>query len=271
MSLKTNSNEELNSKRHAAHDKQTEKEKEKEELPNQPVDKVAEKRKRSKAGKPLSKKAKRDNGYRTLRVRKGHVSDVEPSNSSDSEENDPTYECEEVNHENEQIEVKEEVAICQPIKAARKRNKPSLQSKGNGAALVLVKVTSSGKKLQIVREELALKSDEGASEKRTYQKAFITRILIGFASFLKVDVKQIPGKFSKWLVESFDLYAVCFRLPDGQKFPITAFDVHATLGVPLGGTEIIKITKSSVDEEYDEVHVAWVKEWKLQKNAPELT
>ncbi|KAJ8420609.1 hypothetical protein Cgig2_023943 [Carnegiea gigantea] len=31
---------------------------------------------------------------------------------------------------------------------------------------------------------------------------------MGFASFLKVDVKQILGKFSKWLVEIFDLYAI---------------------------------------------------------------
>ncbi|KAJ8429728.1 hypothetical protein Cgig2_024980 [Carnegiea gigantea] len=64
-----------------------------------------------------------------------------------------------------------------------------------------------------------------------------------FAPFLKVDVNQIPGKFFKWLVESFDLYA---------KFLVTAFNVHAILGVPLGGTEIIEITKSSMDDEYDE-------------------
>ncbi|KAJ8449207.1 hypothetical protein Cgig2_021671 [Carnegiea gigantea] len=32
--------------------------------------------------------------------------------------------------------------------------------------------------------------------------------------FLKVNLKEIPGKFSKWLVKSFDLYAVCFRLLD---------------------------------------------------------
>ncbi|KAJ8423748.1 hypothetical protein Cgig2_031338 [Carnegiea gigantea] len=94
---------------------------------------------------------------------------------------------------------------------------------------------------------------------------------MGFAPFLKVDVKQIPGKFCKWLMKSFDPYAVCFRLADGQKFPVTAFNVHATLGVPLGGTEITEITKSSMDDEYDEVHAGWQKEWKLQKNAPELT
>ncbi|KAJ8420610.1 LOW QUALITY PROTEIN: hypothetical protein Cgig2_023944 [Carnegiea gigantea] len=102
-------------------------------------------------------------------------------------------------------------------------------------------------------EELALKSEQGPSEKRAYQKAFIMRMSMrsflsllneaqaeaarsmGFASFLKVNVKQIPGKFSKWLVESFDPYAACFRLLDGQKFSVTAFDLYATLGVPLGG------------------------------------
>ena len=114
--------------------------------------------------------------------------------------------------------------------------------------------------VQILQEELAFKSEDGPSEKRTYQKAFITTMTtcsfssaathfnkaqaeaiksMGFASFLKVDLKQIPGKFSKWLVESFDAYAVCFRLLDGQKFPITTFDVYVTLGVPFGGREII--------------------------------
>jgi len=55
--------------------------------------------------------------------------------------------------------------------------------------------------------------------------------------FLKVDLKQILRKFSKWLVESFDPYVVCFRLPDGQKFSITTFDVYVTLGMPFGGKQ----------------------------------
>ena len=158
-------------------------------------------------------------------VRKGHLSDVEPSKCSDSKENNPAYECEEVDHENEQIDAKEDVVIRQLVKAARKRNKPSLQSKGESAALVLVKATNLGKELQIVQEEWALKSEEGANEKRMYQKAFITRMStrsftslvaqlnkaraeavrsMRFASFLKDDLKHILENFSKWLVESFD-------------------------------------------------------------------
>ncbi|KAJ8426179.1 hypothetical protein Cgig2_017107 [Carnegiea gigantea] len=287
----SNSNEELNFERHAAHDKKAKKEKEKEELSNQPVDKVVEKRKPSKdpANKPLCKKAKRDKfplefgrddeparksavkgednkksseqiatknapsvdegrrksakkhehkekksskcphqtgeqgegeEGRTTKKAQGegkankscHVSDVEPSNSSELEENDLTYECEEVDNENKQIEAKKEVAIHQ-------------------------------------HEEQASKSEEDANEKRTYQKVFIMRMstrsfsslvaqlnkaqakavrLIGFSSFLKVDLKHILGKFFEWLVESFDPYAVCFRLPYGQKFPVTAFDVCTT-------------------------------------------
>ncbi|KAJ8435635.1 hypothetical protein Cgig2_000301 [Carnegiea gigantea] len=76
---------------------------------------------------------------------------------------------------------------------------------------------------------------------------------MGFASFSNVDLKQIPGKFSKCPVKCFDPYVVCFMLPDGQKFPVTAFDVNMTLGVPFGGRKIINITKSSTDEEYDEM------------------
>ncbi|KAJ8426846.1 hypothetical protein Cgig2_010868 [Carnegiea gigantea] len=66
-----------------------------------------------------------------------------------------------------------------------------------------------------------------------------------------VNLKQIPGKFSK--------------------FTVIIFDDYVTLDVPIGGREIMKITRSSTDEEYDEVHAAWVKEWKIQHNAPELT
>jgi len=41
---------------------------------------------------------------------------------------------------------------------------------------------------------------------------------MAFASFLKVDLKQIVRKFSQWLVVSFDPYAVCFRLLIGRHF-----------------------------------------------------
>ncbi|KAJ8439007.1 hypothetical protein Cgig2_013003 [Carnegiea gigantea] len=74
---------------------------------------------------------------------------------------------------------------------------------------------------------------------------------MGFAFFLKVDLKQIYERFLKWLVDNFDPYSICFKLPYGQKFLVTAFDVYVTLGVPIGGRKIIDITKSSMDEEYD--------------------
>ncbi|KAJ8439956.1 hypothetical protein Cgig2_013583 [Carnegiea gigantea] len=90
---------------------------------------------------------------------------------------------------------------------------------------------------------------------------------IRFASLLK----QIPGKFSKWLVDSFDPYFICFRLPNGQKFSVIEFDVYVTLDVPIGGREIVEITKSSTDEVYHEVHAAWLKEWKINQNTLELT
>ncbi|KAJ8424498.1 hypothetical protein Cgig2_020043 [Carnegiea gigantea] len=69
-------------------------------------------------------------------------------------------------------------------------------------------------------EQPLICEDEGANEKKTYKKAFITRMTtrlfsslvaqlneaptegvrsMGFASFLKVNLKEIPGKFSKWL------------------------------------------------------------------------
>ncbi|KAJ8423413.1 LOW QUALITY PROTEIN: hypothetical protein Cgig2_020950 [Carnegiea gigantea] len=240
---------------HEAHQKSSKTHEHKERHLQTAPTKLEHKEKGERAEQPKKYKSKEKPPLSNVVVRKGHVSDVEPSYSSDSEENNPTYEHEEVDHENDQREAKEEVTIHEPI----------------------------------VQEELALKFEDGLSEKRTYQKALGTRMStrsfssllneaqveairsIGFTSSLKVDVKEIPGKFSKWLVESFDPYAVCFRLLNGQKFSVTAFDVYATLGVPLGRTKIIEITKSSMDEEYDEVDAESLKEWKLQKNTLQLT
>ncbi|KAJ8432171.1 hypothetical protein Cgig2_029012 [Carnegiea gigantea] len=141
-------------------------------------------------------------------------------------------------------------------------------------------------------QEQPLKYDKGGNEKRMYQKAFITRMTIrsspsmgaqlneartkaiksmGFASFLNVDLKEVPEKFSKWLVESFDLYSASFVLLDRQRFTVTSFDVYVTLGVTTRGRETMEITRSSMNKAYDEVHAAWVKEWKIEHNAPKLT
>jgi len=94
---------------------------------------------------------------------------------------------------------------------------------------------------------------------------------MGFAVFLKVDLKQILGKLSKWLVESFDPYTVFFRLPDGQKFSFTTFNMCMTLGVLSKGKQIVEITKPFMDEKYNEVNVACLRGWKIDQNTLELT
>jgi len=116
---------------------------------------------------------------------------MELSNSSNSGENYPTYECKEVDPDNDQPKVKEEVAIRETVKATRKRNKPSLHSKGDGAALVLVKPTSSGNDLQIIQEELSLKFKKGGSEKTIYQKAFITRMTTRSFSSVVAQLNEV--------------------------------------------------------------------------------
>ncbi|KAJ8427419.1 hypothetical protein Cgig2_013663 [Carnegiea gigantea] len=271
----SNNNEELNSKRHAVLDNQTEKEKKKEELPNQPVHKVAKKRKPSKdpADKPLSKKAKRDK----FPLESGK--DEEPAQKSVAKVEDNKKSSKQIAAKNaprddeahqksaKKCEHKEKHLQKAPTKLENKEkgrsqnNQKSMSSEGK--AIQKGHVSDVGPSncsnseendstYEYEEEELALKSEEGASGKRTYQKAFITRMSMhsfsslvaqlneaqaeavrsmGFASFLKVDVKQIPRKFSK------------------HKFSAATFSVYAILGVPLGGTETIEITKSSTDED----------------------
>ena len=130
-------------------------------------------------------------------------------------------------------------------------------------------------------QQQPLKYEKSGNEKRMCEKAFTTRMGIrsfssmvsqlndaqneavrsmGFASFLKVNLKQIPGKFSKWLVDSFNPYSTSFVLLDGQRFMVTTFDAYVTLGVPIGGREIMESSRSLTDKEYDKVHAAWAKE-----------
>ncbi|KAJ8421700.1 hypothetical protein Cgig2_002597 [Carnegiea gigantea] len=60
------------------------------------------------------------------------------------------------------------------------------------------------------------------------------------------------------------LKSASFVLPNWQRFTVATFDACVTLGVPIGGREII-------ESKYDEVHAAWVKAWKIEHTAPELT
>ncbi|KAJ8431995.1 hypothetical protein Cgig2_005924 [Carnegiea gigantea] len=50
------------------------------------------------------------------------------------------------------------------------------------------------------------------------------------------------------------------KKPVAIRFMAAAFDACVTLGVPIGGREIMESSRSSTDKEYDEVHPAWVKE-----------
>ncbi|KAJ8421091.1 hypothetical protein Cgig2_025554 [Carnegiea gigantea] len=104
-------------------------------------------------------------------VKKGHIFELKISKSLDAEQNNLSYEGEEVDHDDNRKEGEEERMIPEIVKDVPKRNKPSLKSQ------VGEKTTSSAQDVQMAPLEQALKcDDEGANEKMTYQKAFITRI-----------------------------------------------------------------------------------------------
>ncbi|KAJ8420273.1 hypothetical protein Cgig2_014290 [Carnegiea gigantea] len=203
----------------------------------------------------------------------------------------PTYEHENVNDNANNKEGEEETHIQQAPKAVLKMKKPTLKSKdkqpakqkdaqlSTGDALAEEKTSSSGQDVQMALQQQPLEYEKGDNEKRMYQKAFITRMSIrsfssivaqlneaqteavrsmGFASFLEVYLNLHP-------------YSASFTLPDGKWFTVTAFDAYVTLGVPIGGREIMKSSKSSTDEEYDEMHATRVKEWKIEHAVAELT
>jgi len=47
--------------------------------------------------------------------------------------------------------------------------------------------------------------------------------------------------------------------------------VYLTLGMLIGETQIVEINKSSIDEEYEEVHAVWMKERRIDQKTSELT
>ncbi|KAJ8420954.1 hypothetical protein Cgig2_025808 [Carnegiea gigantea] len=155
-----------------------------------------------------------------------------------------------------------------------------------GDALPEEKTSSSVQDIQMAPQQQPLKYKKGGNKKRMYQKAFITRMSthsfssmlaqlneaqaeavksIGFASFLKVDLKQIPGKFSRWLVNSFDPYSTSFVLLDGQRFMVTSFDAYVTLDVPIGGREIIESSRSRNGIEHAALELTHMPEFILAK------
>ncbi|KAJ8423463.1 hypothetical protein Cgig2_010795 [Carnegiea gigantea] len=129
------------------------------------------------------------------------------------------------------------------VQVVSKSNKLALKPEGDH------KIDQKGAQSQ---QEQPLKSEVViGNEKRTYQKAFIMRMTThSFSPLvaqlnkdqteavgLMVDLKQIPGKFSKWLVESFDPYIVNFRLPKGQNTMV----MKATVELHNAHMEFVKL------------------------------
>ncbi|KAJ8420269.1 hypothetical protein Cgig2_004594 [Carnegiea gigantea] len=61
------------------------------------------------------------------------------------------------------------------------------------------------------------------------------------------------------------------QLNEAETEAVRSIGFASFLKVDLKGREIMEITKSVTDKEYDEVHVAWVKKWNIDHNTAELT
>nr|GMD89708.1 uncharacterized protein LOC109191529 [Ipomoea batatas] len=63
---------------------------------------------------------------------------------------------------------------------------------------------------------------------------------MGMGNILDLNITNIPRKLGLWLVENFDPRSFTLQLQNGQSIHITAADVAATLGLPMGQIEITK-------------------------------
>nr|GLL42403.1 uncharacterized protein LOC109155335 [Ipomoea trifida] len=71
---------------------------------------------------------------------------------------------------------------------------------------------------------------------------------MGMGNILDLNITNIPRKLGLWLVENFDPRSCTLQLQNGQSIHITAADVAATLGLPMGQIEITKRAARAVPE-----------------------
>ncbi|KAJ8425376.1 LOW QUALITY PROTEIN: hypothetical protein Cgig2_011760 [Carnegiea gigantea] len=147
----------------------------------------------------------------------------------------------------------------------RHLSNPAVVAKGNKPSLKY----ECEKKLKDIVEKRRLV--EASSKDERFEKTFEKPQEEGKDEEVDHNDNKKRGKKRARYLKLFDIYSICFRLPNRETFQVITFDVYVTLGVPIGGWKIIEITKSSTDEEYDEVHAVWLKEWKINQNAPEIT
>nr|GME11524.1 uncharacterized protein LOC109155335 [Ipomoea batatas]GME19877.1 uncharacterized protein LOC109155335 [Ipomoea batatas] len=71
---------------------------------------------------------------------------------------------------------------------------------------------------------------------------------MGMGNILDLNITNIPRRLGLWLVENFDPRSCTLQLQNGQSIHITAADVAATLGLPMGQIEITKRAARAVLE-----------------------
>nr|GME15878.1 uncharacterized protein LOC109175178 [Ipomoea batatas] len=71
---------------------------------------------------------------------------------------------------------------------------------------------------------------------------------MGMGNILDLNITNIPRRLRLWLVENFDPRSCTLQLQNGQSIHITAADVAATLGLPMGQIEITKRAARAVPE-----------------------
>ncbi|KAJ8437509.1 hypothetical protein Cgig2_007486 [Carnegiea gigantea] len=72
-------------------------------------------------------------------------------------------------------------------------------------------------------------------------------------------------------VQRHAIIVTLYISPD-KKIEITPIDVHLTLALPIGGRKVEEFyEKKPKDAKYNEVLIAWRKEWNLQDGTPKLS
>ncbi|KAJ8449166.1 hypothetical protein Cgig2_027168 [Carnegiea gigantea] len=88
----------------------------------------------------------------------------------------------------------------------------------------------------------------------------------------EVDIKSKMIFQTRLSPASFDPYSVILYIATDKKIKITPMDVHLTLAFPIGGRQVETFYgKKSKDPKYNEVLLAWRKEWNLQDGTLKLS
>ncbi|PWA54209.1 hypothetical protein CTI12_AA422990 [Artemisia annua] len=81
---------------------------------------------------------------------------------------------------------------------------------------------------------------------------------IGFSSYFKFDINNIPSRLGRCVVKNFDAETCRLNLEDGKSIEATVTKVRELLGIPIGGDSLLSLETRPVEDDFENV---WIRQF----------